>query len=77
MFRHILNYIIFQFGICSGQEVKVRFWGAKVDQIDEMAKSHVVAITSTIVKKFGSKPSFNVTKSIILAIQQASIKKYF
>ena len=51
MFWQILNYIIFYFEICSGQEVNVRFWGAKVEQIDESAKSHVIAITSTTMKK--------------------------
>jgi hypothetical protein len=55
---------LFFFQICSDQEVKVRFWGAKVEQIDERGKSHVIAVTSTTVKKFGSKSSFNINNKI-------------
>ena len=70
----ILDYIIFYFKICSGQEVKVPFYGVKVEQIDESAKSHVIVITSTTMKEIGSMSSLNINNSIILAIQQASME---
>uniref|UniRef100_K3YD99 DUF223 domain-containing protein n=1 Tax=Setaria italica TaxID=4555 RepID=K3YD99_SETIT len=45
-------------------EVKVRFWGDKVEEVDDETKSHVIAITSTTVRKFGrySLSSTNATK---------------
>ena len=54
MYLHILNCIIF-FSICSGQEIKVRFWGDKVEEVNDMTKSQVFSITSTTVRKFGRK----------------------
>ena len=65
MYLHILNCIIFfLFSICSGQEIKVRFWGDKVEEVDDRTKSQVIAITSTTVRKFGSKSSVNLSYSI-------------
>lgn len=45
----------FHFQICSDEEVKVRFWGDKVEEVNDRTKSHVIAVTSTTVRKFGSK----------------------
>ena len=39
--------------------------GEKVEQIDKGAKFHIFAITSTTMKKIGSKPSFNKVINIL------------
>ena len=64
MYLHILNCIIFLFSICSGQEIKVRFWGDKVEEVNDTTKSEVIAITSTTVRKFGSKSLVSLNHSI-------------